>query len=692
MAFPILTAKSFDSSFDARFECTADIITIGRDENCDFVIPRGTVSKQHAHLIRKGGGYMIRDAGSRTGIYVNAEKIESKDLVDGDKIIVGDVLFEYEAPPMMSDSFRIPGAGETMQLPGGSSPLEPGATMEYDPEMLRHMQQSGAGADAMPAGATVQYSPEDLEAMRLRGAGAGPAEMPPPGATVQYSAEQIGAMQAAQKPKAIPRPPVPGQGPPVPPPPRPGEPAIGQGTVELSRSTVASVAAAASEGMKNPFVTGKKKRSEATDAYTKLRASIHEQLVEKIRLKSVAPEKMADQELWTRARTITNQIIYDLQKSGMLPPEVSPKQLLKDVLDEALGLGPIQDFLEDPDIEEIMVNGPAKIFIARKGKTIRTDKQFIDEERLLTVINRIVAPLGRPINQARPMVDARLGDGSRVNAIIPPVSLIGPVVTIRKFPARPLTPKDLMEKGSMSFGIMTFLKLAVEMRQNIFIAGGTASGKTTLLNVISAFIPADERILTIEDSAELQLQQQHVISLETRPSNTEGAISVTIRDLVKNALRMRPDRIVVGEIRSGEAIDMLQAMNTGHDGSLSTGHANSARDMLTRLETMCLMAGLDLPLLAIREQIARAVNMVVFVERFPDGRRRIGEVMEVLGLDGNEYVTQAIYKYEYKLDAHGKMSGDFVPVGTIPEFLRRHKERGGEVPFEIFQPSTDSGA
>ncbi len=689
MAFPVLRAKSFDNSFDASFDCTADIITIGRDENCDMVIARGTVSKQHAHLIRRPGGYSIRDAGSKTGIYVNAEKVaDTRELSDGDKIIIGDVLLEYEAPPMGDEYEGLPMGGATMQIPGGSSPLEAGATMEYSPEVLRRMQNAGAAGagDPVPSNATVQYSPEQLEAMRQRGGPGAPTV--PDNATVQYSPEQLESMK--QQKGAVPRPPGSGGGPPTVsrPPREPRQEGESGKTVELNRATLQ---AGAVQGVKNPFVSGKKKRMEASDSYTKLRAAIHEQLVEKIRLKTVSAEKMADDELWNRARTITNQIIYDLQKSGSLQHDVSPKQLLKDVLDEALGLGPIQDFLEDHEIEEIMVNGPSKIFVARRGKTVRTDKQFIDEERLLTIINRIVAPLGRPINQARPMVDARLADGSRVNAIIPPVSLVGPVLTIRKFPARPLTPKDLMSKGSFSPGMAKFLELAVKMRQNIFISGGTASGKTTLLNVISSYIPDDERILTIEDSAELQLQQQHVISLETRPSNTEGATSVTIRDLVKNALRMRPDRIVVGEIRSGEAIDMLQAMNTGHDGSLSTGHANSARDMLTRLETMCLMAGLDLPLLAIREQIARAVNLVVFVERFPDGRRRIGEIVEVLGLDGNEYVTQSIYKFEYTLDAKGGMKGDFIPVGTIPNFLRIHKERGGEVPFEIFQPSTDAG-
>lgn len=661
--YPTLTARSLDSQFEANFECRDAIITIGRDVNCDIVLPRRTVSKQHAHLMRDDKGrYSIRDAGGRTGVFVNAEKIDARDLQDGDKIIIGDVLIEFYAPMAAEDDDQIPVAGPTMHLPGGSSPLEPGATIEYNPEELKKFQQAGAGAGGgANANATVAYSPEEIQAKQAAIAKAGD----------------------------VPRPRMPGVAPTQPPASKKSTEAERGGTVELNR---ADLMRGSSDQIKNPFVTGKKKRIEANDSYTKLRASIHEQLVEKIRLKTMDPVKMADQELWTRARTITNQVIYDLQKNGMLPAEVSPKRLLKDVLDEALGLGPIQDFLEDSEIEEIMVNGPSNIYIAKRGKTVKTDKQFIDEERLLTVINRIVAPLGRPINQARPLVDARLADGSRVNAIIAPVSLIGPVLTIRKFPAKPLTSQDMLAKGSMSPGMLKFLQLAVKMRQNIFIAGGTASGKTTLLNVVSSFIGDDERIITIEDSAELQLQQQHVISLETRPSNTDGATSIGIRELVKNALRMRPDRIVVGEIRSGEAIDMLQAMNTGHDGSLSTGHSNSARDMLTRLETMCLMAGLDLPLMAIREQIARAVNMVVFVERFPDGRRRIGEIVEVLGIDGTAYVLQTIYKFEYTLNAKGDLKGDFVPVGTIPEFLRKFKERGGDVPFEIFQPSSDEGA
>ncbi len=420
-----------------------------------------------------------------------------------------------------------------------------------------------------------------------------------------------------------------------------------------------------------------------------MRAEVHEKLVEAIRLRGVASENLADLELWKKAYSTTNQIIYDMKQAGKIPQNISAKRLLKDVLDEALGLGPIQDYLSDPQIEEIMVNGSENIFIARKGKTLKPRRRYLDAERLLTAINRIVAPLGRPLNQARPLVDARLGDGSRVNAIIPPVSLVGPVLTIRKFPSKPLTPDDLVAKNSMSAAIKEFLRLAVKYRQNIVVAGATAAGKTTLLNVISSFIPSDERIVTIEDSAELQLQQPHVIGLEARPASNEGNnTEISIRDLVKNSLRMRPDRIVLGECRSGEALDMLQAMNTGHDGSLTTGHANTARDMLARLETMCLMAkGVELPLQAIREQIGRAVHLIVHCERFPDGSRRIHEIVEVLGIEDGQYNVADIYRFEYKLDAEGKIDGRFVPLGRIPKFIESLKERGIDIPLDIFMPS-----
>lgn len=434
----------------------------------------------------------------------------------------------------------------------------------------------------------------------------------------------------------------------------------------------------------SPFASAKGRNERRADVYTQLRASIHEELIEAIRIRRNSLETLEDQELWTKARTFTNQIIFGLQQTGRLPAGVDPQQLLRDVLNEALGLGPIQDFLSDPDIEEIMVNGPDNIFYVRKGQMIKSDKVYIDEERLETVINRIVAPLGRQINKLSPMVDARLSDGSRVNAIIAPVSRVGPVVTIRKFPAKPLTPDELVKRGAMSPAMMKFFKLAVEHRLNIIVSGATAAGKTTLLNCLSSFIPPDERIITIEDSAELQIPLPHVITLETRPGNAEGTPEITIRDLVRNALRMRPNRVIVGECRGGEAVDMLQAMNTGHDGSLTTGHSNGPREMLSRLETMCLMAGIEMPLVAIREQVARAINMIIQVERFPDGKRRITYVTELMGLDEGEYLLKDVYRFETTTISDAKVEGRFVPCGVIPNFIAHLKENGVDVPLEIF--------
>lgn len=436
----------------------------------------------------------------------------------------------------------------------------------------------------------------------------------------------------------------------------------------------------------SPFASAnqKNKIEHRSDVYTQLRASIHEELIEAIRIRKNSLETLEDQELWNKARTFTNQIIFGLQQTQRLPAGIDPQQLLRDVLNEALGLGPIQDFLGDPEIEEIMVNGPYNIYYVRKGQMLKSDKVYIDEERLETVINRIVAPLGRQINKLSPMVDARLSDGSRVNAIIAPVSRIGPVLTIRKFPAKPLSPEELVKRGAMSPAMMKFFKLAVEHRLNIVVSGATAAGKTTLLNCLSSFIPADERIITIEDSAELQIPLPHVITLETRPGNAEGTPEITIRDLVRNALRMRPNRVIVGECRGGEAVDMLQAMNTGHDGSLTTGHSNGPREMLSRLETMCLMAGIDMPLVAIREQVARAINLVIQVERFPDGKRRITYVTELAGLDEGEYMLKDIYRFETQTFSDEKVEGRFVPCGLIPNFIARLKDMGVDVPLDIF--------
>jgi pilus assembly protein CpaF len=361
------------------------------------------------------------------------------------------------------------------------------------------------------------------------------------------------------------------------------------------------------------------------------------------------------------------------------------KALIDRVSDELIGYGPITPLLNDKDVSEIMVNGPYQIYVEKKGKLVLSDYYFRDDEHTLQVIEKIVSPLGRRIDESSPMVDARLPDGSRVNAIIPPLSLVGPSITIRKFPQNRLQIDDLIGFGSLTEEMAKFLDACVKARLNIFISGGTGSGKTSLLNVLSSFIPHDERIVTIEDAAELQLMQDHVVSLETRPPNIEGKGAVSIRDLVKNSLRMRPDRIVIGEVRSGEALDMLQAMNTGHDGSLATGHSNSPREMLSRLETMVLMAGMDLPIRAIREQISGAIDMIIQQSRLKDGSRKIVNITEVIGMEGETIVLQDLFSFKQTGSyENGKINGKHVSTGIRPNCSAKLEQYGYELPAEWF--------
>ncbi len=353
-------------------------------------------------------------------------------------------------------------------------------------------------------------------------------------------------------------------------------------------------------------------------------------------------------------------------------------RIADELFNDVMGYGPLENLLNDPDITEIMVNGPYNIYIEKAGKIEPCKVLFRDTEHLRNIIDRVVSLVGRHIDEATPMVDARLKDGSRVNIIIPPLSLIGPVITIRKFSRVPLTDQDLLGYGSASHKMISFLEACVKGRLNIIISGGTGSGKTTLLNILSGYIPHDERIITIEDAAELQLKQEHVITLESRPPNVEGVGQITIRDLVRNALRMRPDRIVVGEVRSGEALDMLQAMNTGHDGSLTTAHANSPRDTLSRVETMTLMSGMDLPVRAIREQISSAIDIIVYQQRMKDGSRKITNITEVLGMEGDVITLQDIFVCEKAgtLDGSDRVKTKFRATGIVPRCVETFKENG----------------
>ena len=406
-----------------------------------------------------------------------------------------------------------------------------------------------------------------------------------------------------------------------------------------------------------------------------LKRRIHEQVLTKLQLPQIGNQQILDDELKAKLEASLEPVLREIRHE--LPPGVPSDVLKQSLLDELIGFGPITPLLRQADITEVMVNGPTKVFIERAGKLTETKVRFFDNRHLMTIIQRIVEPLGRHIDEASPMVDARLPDGSRVNAIITPLALDGPSMTIRKFSQKKLSTDDLIAYGSMTKPMALFLQETVRARQNILVSGGTGSGKTTLLNILSQFIPLHERIVTIEDSAELRLTHRNLVRLEARPSNIEGRGRVTIRDLVVNALRMRPDRIIVGECRSAEALDMLQAMNTGHDGSLTTIHANTPRDSLMRLENMVMMAGYELPSVVIREQISSAVNLVVQQSRMPDGTRKVIQISEITGREGSTILMQDIFVYEQTgFSKQGKVEGNYKATGNIPRYIEDLKVKG----------------
>jgi pilus assembly protein CpaF len=451
---------------------------------------------------------------------------------------------------------------------------------------------------------------------------------------------------------------------------------------ERLQSQTESVEGDALLGAKRPQAAGG-----ATDPYAELKGRVHTACIPKLgpRLFAAAEADIRDE---------VRQVVSDelARETGMPLSSDDRRRLVGEITSDILGYGPLEPFLRDHTVTEVMVNGHDRVYVERAGRIERTDAAFADEDHLLRIIDRIVSQIGRRVDEASPMVDARLPDGSRVNAIVPPLSIDGPTLTIRKFAHDPYTMFDLVELGTVTEQAMEFLAACVAGKLNVLISGGTGTGKTTLLNALSAFIPDEERIITIEDAAELQLQQPHVVRLESRPPNAEGAGEVVIRDLVRNALRMRPDRIIIGEVRSAETLDMLQAMNTGHEGSLTTVHANSPRDALSRLETLVLMSGLELPLHATREQISSALDVIVHLTRLIDGTRRISHITEVLRMESDVITLQDVFVArpvaEHMEDEGYMLLGPLVPTGLQPHFHRRLAANGVTLPLDFFAPDS----
>ena len=426
--------------------------------------------------------------------------------------------------------------------------------------------------------------------------------------------------------------------------------------------------------------------------YQNIKQSVHKIIVEQMTPTEQMVLSAVQQEAAEVEQVIGNYVDKVLEDNPFAVPVSERGRIVSDLRDEMLGLGPIESLLKDPSITEIMVNGPKKVFIERMGKLQLSGVQFHDDAHVMNIIERILSPIGRHIDESTPLVDARLKDGSRVNIIIPPLALCGPCITIRKFAQKALSVENLISFGTLDRKMADFIRACIQARINILVSGGTGSGKTTTLNVLSSFIPENERIVTIEDAAELKLQQTHVVTLESRPANIEGSGQITIRDLVKNALRMRPDRIIVGEVRSGEALDMLQAMNTGHDGSLTTAHANTPRDALSRLETMVLMAGFEMPVRAIREQISSAIELILQQSRLKDGSRKITYITEVQHMEGDVITTQDLFRFEQTgMDADGKLTGHFVSTGMQPGFMEKFQTNGVELPEDFFMPDEEAG-
>jgi len=623
------------------FRVTGEVCGIGSARNNDLVLDNRSIGKRHAELRLAPDGIHIRDLGSLSGCWVNRERVvDHGPLSEFDEIAVGEVSI------VLTGNIRSRVKGGTLEDSGNAG--------------VRKLQAVPTGKEPDDKSERLADRPDkDKPRPRsmLRALGFGGRR------------DEKGSNDAQTTLQDV------------------VDPAVDTDTAlshedPLVEFTPDSSVAAPDPGLAEVDEISQEQVA-VEDALTYWGAIVHEQLLEQMDLRRKDVSRMSDAELRTESIALIGSIIRSLE--DQLPSTLDREVLELNVLNESVGLGPLEQFLEDEGVTEIMVNSHREIFVEKDGKLEKSRFQFTSERTVYSVIERIITPLGRRIDESSPIVDARLKDGSRVNAIIPPLALKGPSLTIRKFPKHRLVFDDLVKYNSVDQAMVDFLRVCVEMRKNIIVSGGTGSGKTTLLNVLSNFIPETDRIVTIEDAAELKLNQPNLVSLESRPPNLEGKGSVPIRDLVRNSLRMRPDRIVVGECRGGEALDMLQAMNTGHDGSLTTIHANNPRDVVSRLEVLVLMAGMDLPVSAIREQVASAVDVIIQQTRFHCGSRKITRITEVVGVESGTVQLQDIFLFDQKgVDEDGRVRGGFKPSGAIPTFYEELRDIGIDVDLDCF--------
>ena len=641
------------------FRTSGDVCSIGSARSNDLVIDTRSVGKRHAELRLRPDGVHLRDLGSLQGCWVNRERVvEHGPLSELDEIAVGDVSIVLKGAPVLPGDVPASAAKNGSVARGAAPhPEEAPAPASRPRSMLRVLGLGGGRRDETPphaddggvnGEAAAEARVEHRDDMHSASGSTASGTTPPNGEALRDDTPfPDGAALAADAP-------------------------------QVDERSSAERAAEASEA--------EPEHEQADEQLGYWGGIVHEQLLYQMDLRRKDVNRMSDEQLREESTALIRSIIASL--GAQLPPELDRDALELNVLNESVGLGPLEQFLVDEEVTEIMVNNYREIFVEKAGRLTRSRYRFSSDRTVHAVIERIITPIGRRIDESSPIVDARLKDGSRVNAIIPPLALKGPSLTIRKFPKHRLHVDDLIGYGSIDRPMADFMRVCVEQRRNVIVSGGTGSGKTTLLNVLSNFIPESERIVTIEDAAELKLVQPNLVSLEARPPNLEGKGSVPIRDLVKNSLRMRPDRIVVGECRGGEALDMLQAMNTGHDGSLTTVHANTPRDVISRLEVLVLMAGMDLPVTAIREQVASAVDLIIQQTRFHCGSRKITKITEVVGVESGTVQLQDIFVYAQDgLDENGRVRGRFRAAGAVPTFYEELRSQGVELDLAGFGPA-----